>query len=285
MTWSIKEKTVIVTGGNSGIGRATVSALAEAGANVVFTSRDLEKGRQVAKAIGYGAQARKLDLASFGSIDTFSQELLREHPQIDVLINNAGLFLTDREMTADGLEYTLGVNHFGHFRLTQHLLPALKNAAKAGEGARIINVASRAHRQSRGIPFDDLQAERGYNGWKRYADSKLANILFTIALQERLQGSDVHAFSLHPGVVRTGFGQDGDVHGIWNLLIKIGRPFFITPERGAETSIHLATQEGVEQHAARYFDKCRPGSTSRYAQDTAAAERLWQVSEEIAGIR
>ena len=213
-------KTVVVTGGNSGIGLETAAALASMGARVLVTARNADKGRTAVAAItqrsgGEGrVQLVVFDLADLASVRRGAAEILEQAPRIDVLVNNAGLVLTERAETVDGYEATFAINHLGPFLLTNLLLGRITASAPS----RVVNVASTAHNTARkGIPFDDLQSTQHYRGMRVYGQSKLANILFTLELARRLEGKDVTANSLHPGTVRTGYGGDGDARGLLAL--------------------------------------------------------------------
>jgi NAD(P)-dependent dehydrogenase (short-subunit alcohol dehydrogenase family) len=280
-------KTVVVTGGNSGIGLETVEALAGMGARVIVTSRNADKGRaavaDIVQRLGGHAQVQLVvfDLADLSSVRRGAEEILELAPRLDVLVNNAGIVLTERRETVDGLEATLATNHLGPFLLTNLLLDRLNESAPS----RIVNVASTAHNAARkGMPFDDLQSERRYRGMRVYGQSKLANMLFTIELARRLDGTSVTANSLHPGTVRTGYGADGDARGFLAFGLLISRPFFLSPAKGARTSIYLASSPKVEGVTGEYFVKCKPAKPRRWAQDAVAAQRLWQVSEELVGL-
>ncbi|HEX3332957.1 MAG TPA: SDR family oxidoreductase [Acidimicrobiales bacterium] len=280
-------KTVVVTGGNSGIGLETAAALAATGARVLVTARNADKGRaagaDIVQRSGGQAQVQLVvfDLADLSSVRRGAAEILEQAPRIDVLVNNAGLVLTERRETVDGYEATFGINHLGPFLLTNLLLDRLRESAPA----RIVNVASTAHAAARkGIPFDDLQSTRRYRGMRVYGQSKLANILFTLELSSRLAGTGVTANSLHPGTVRTGYGADGDARGFLAFGIKIAGPFFLSPAKGARTSIYLASSPEVEGVSGQYFVKCKPREPRRPARDPEAARRLWQVSEELVGL-
>jgi NAD(P)-dependent dehydrogenase (short-subunit alcohol dehydrogenase family) len=215
------------------------------------------------------------------SVRAGAAEILQRCPRLDVLINNAGLILTQRAESVDGYEATLATNHLGPFLLTDLLLPRLLESAPA----RIVNVASVAHNQARqGIPFDDLHSTQRYAPMKVYGESKLANILFTTELARRLEGRGVTANSLHPGTVRTGYGADGDTKGLLAIGIKIGHPFFLSPEKGARTSVYLASSPEVAQVSGQYFVKCRPKRPRPPARDAEAARRLWAVSAELVGL-
>jgi NAD(P)-dependent dehydrogenase (short-subunit alcohol dehydrogenase family) len=283
----MKGKTVVVTGGNSGIGLETAVALGTMGARVIITARNAGRGaaavRVIADRIG-GAGSVELvvfDLADLASVRLGAAEILQGCPRLNVLINNAGLILTERSETVDGYESTFAINHLGPFLLTELLLPRLIESAPA----RIVNVASTAHNQARkGMPLDDLQSTTRYAGMRVYGISKLANILFTNELARRLDGRGVTANSLHPGTVRTGYGADGDAKGLLALGIKIGKPLFLSPEKGARTSVYLATSPEVAQVSGKYFAKCKPKSPKSWAQDADAAGKLWDISEELVGL-
>ncbi len=277
-------KTVIITGGNSGIGLETGVALAKAGASVVITARDPGRGKRAVEDIKdrAGSDSVELvvfDLASLASVRSGAAELLDLCPRIDVLVNNAGLVLTERRETEDGYETTFAVNHLGPFLLTILLLDRIKESAPA----RIVNVASTAHKGAgKGLDFDDLQNTGRYRQMRVYAQSKLANILFTTELARRLEGTGVTANSLHPGTVRTGYGRDGDTTGLLGLGIKLAARFFISPEKGADTSIYLASSPDVAGVSGKYFVKRTVRQPSKAAQDVDAARRLWDVSEQLA---
>ncbi len=280
----MRGKTVLITGGNSGIGKFTAIGLAKLGAKVVFTSRNQRKGDVARAEIREAANTQQvdfmdLDLQDFASIERFAAEFLRKHERLDVLVLNAGLILDARSTTKQGFETTFGVNHLGHMLLTELLLERMKASAPA----RVIVLASDAHKGAReGLDFDDLMGERSYGGWKAYCRSKLANILYTRALAKRLAGTGVTANSVHPGLVASGFAAPEDVKG---ALTRIGmvlvRPFMLTSEKGARTSIWLASASELEGKTGGYYAKCRPANLTSAAQDDAAAERLWTVSETL----
>jgi NAD(P)-dependent dehydrogenase (short-subunit alcohol dehydrogenase family) len=282
----MKGKTVVVTGGNSGIGLETAAALAAMGARVLVTARNADRGRTAVAQIAQrteGAQVQLVvfDLADLSSVRRGAAEILEQAPRLDVLVNNAGLVLTERRLTADGFEATFATNHLGPFLFTNLLLDRIRSSAPA----RIVNVASTAHNSARkGIPFDDLQSERHYRGMRVYGQSKLANILFTLELARRLEGTGVTANSLHPGTVRTGYGADGDAGGFLSFGIKIAGPFFLSPAKGARTSVYLASSPEVDGVSGRYFVKCKPRRPRAWARDPEAAQQLWQVSEELVGL-
>jgi NAD(P)-dependent dehydrogenase (short-subunit alcohol dehydrogenase family) len=282
MTASMQGKTVLITGANSGIGKETAVALARAGATVVFTSRDPQKGEQAAADIrersGADVTLMPLDLASFPSIRTLAGDFLQRYDQLHILINNAGLVLTERTETEQGFETTFGVNHLGHFLLTQLLLDRIKASAPA----RIINVSSVAHRFARkGLDFDDLNLTKGYGGMNAYNRSKLANIYFTRELARRLQGTGVTVNAVHPGGVNTGFAHDGDVKAPFSWLMTLFKPFLVSPERGAQTSIYVASAPELDGVTGKYFADSKEAQPTRIAQDDESARRLWAASEEL----
>jgi NAD(P)-dependent dehydrogenase (short-subunit alcohol dehydrogenase family) len=278
-------KTVIVTGGNSGIGKAAAIALAGAGARVVITARNEQRGQAAATDIAAASGSDSVELSVFDLADLVSvragaADLLARCPRIDVLCNNAGLILSERSLSADGYESTFATNHLGPFLLTELLLERLKESAPS----RIVNVASTAHNFARrGMVFDDLMAERSYKPMEVYGRTKLANMLFTTELAKRLAGTGVTANSLHPGSVNTGYARDGDTTGLmaWGVKVYARLPISLTPEQGARTSVYLCSSPEVEGVTARYFAKCKEKTPSANARDEAAAARLWTVSEEL----
>lgn len=279
---ALKGKTIVITGANSGIGLVAADALAGMGAHVVLACRRREAAEQAMRDIRlHHPQASldfvALDLASLAAVRRAAAELSEKYPRIDVLLNNAGLANVRRETSADGFEMTFAVNHLGPFLLTHLLLPNLK-AAKG----RVVNVASGAHKAGK-MHWQDLQFEKGYFVLKAYAQSKLANILFTRALAKRCAGTGVHVNCLHPGGVATNIWPDGNwlQRGFSYLLKK----FLITPEQGARTSIWLASGETGGRVTGKYFIRCKERQPSAAALDEAAAERLWKLSEQMCGLR
>jgi NAD(P)-dependent dehydrogenase (short-subunit alcohol dehydrogenase family) len=218
------------------------------------------------------------DLADLDSVRRGAADLLDRCDRIDVLVNNAGLVLSERTETKDGYEATFAINHLGPFLLTTLLLDRITASAPA----RIVNVASTAHRSARrGLDFDDLQSTKHYAGMQAYGKSKLANILFTTELARRLAGTGVTVNAVHPGTVATGFARDGDANGVLAFGIKLIKPFVLTPEKGARTSVYVASSPEVGDVTGGYFVKCRQAKPSAAALDEAAAGRLWEVSEQL----
>jgi len=267
-------KQVVITGATQGIGRITAIELAKKGMKIAIVVRDAERGRAVAEEIGAGTEVFVADLSSTAEVKRVAKEILAKHDTIDVLINNAGALNMKRETTKEGYEKTFAANHLAYFILTNELLPALKKAPKA----RIVNVASGIHHRGE-MRFDDLMGEKRFSGIDAYAQSKLANILFTAGLARRLEGTTVTANALHPGAIASGFARNnkGLVGFGWRLL----SPFLLSNESGAKTSIFLASDPSVEGVSGKYFEKCAERKPSRRARDMDAAKRLWAISEEL----
>jgi retinol dehydrogenase-14 len=282
-TPSMSGKTVLITGGTGGIGKATAIGLAALGARVAITGRDL--GRAAAAATDVRGATGNPDVDAFGAdlssqveVRRLASEVLDAYPRLDVLINNVGGFWATRHVTADGLERTFAVNHLAAYLLTNLLLDRLKVSAPA----RVVTVSSNA--QSLGkIEFEDLQGERRYSGQTAYNQSKLADVMFTYELARRLKGTGVTATVLHPGVVRTGFGAE-DPSRIFKLLVPLWRPFMKTPHEGAATSIYLASSPKVEGVTGMYFANSRSQTSNKASYDEAAATRLWQVNASLVGL-
>jgi NAD(P)-dependent dehydrogenase (short-subunit alcohol dehydrogenase family) len=273
-------KTVLVTGANQGIGKAAAIALAEQGANVVILSRNPEKGRAAlhdVQAASRGGKAELLvaDFASLADVRRAADEFRASHKRLDVLVNNAGLIVPERHETAYGIEETFQVNHLAPFLLTNELLDLLKASAPA----RIVNVSSEAHRHA-SMHWDDLQfARTRYKAFRAYGQSKLANILFTYELARRLDGTGVTANALHPGVVASGFGQT--YSGALSFVIGLAKPFMLTNEQGARTTVHVASSPEVEGVTGKYFSKCRPVRSNAVSYDEASQKKLWSLSLEM----
>jgi NAD(P)-dependent dehydrogenase (short-subunit alcohol dehydrogenase family) len=280
---SLDGRTVVVTGGNSGVGKATAVALATAGAHTVIAARSEERGRQAQADIRRATGSDQVDLVVFDLADLASvragaAELLDRLEHIHVLVNNAGLVLSERRLTTDGFEATFATNHLGPFLLTRLLTGRLVASAPA----RVVNVASTAHRTARtGLDFDDLQSTRHYRGMQAYSRSKLANILFTTELARRLSGTGVTANAVHPGTVASGFARDDDASGFLAFGIRLIKPFILTPEQGARTPVFVAGSPELAEVTGRYFVRCRVRVPSAAARDQSAAALLWSVSEQL----
>jgi NAD(P)-dependent dehydrogenase (short-subunit alcohol dehydrogenase family) len=274
-----EQKVALVTGANSGTGKATALAFAKQGMHVVMLCRNEARGQEALKDIrsqsGGDVELMLCDLADFASIQRFCEEFKKKFERLDILVNNAGVITLDRRETKDGLELQFGVNHMGHFLLTTSLLPLIKHS----EGARIVVVASGAHKVGR-VDFDDLGMHKGYNVVAAYGRSKLCNVLFTKELARRLNGSSVTVNCLHPGAVGSNMGVDRDT-GFGKTVMRLLRPFFLTPEEGAATAIYVATSPDCRNVSGEYFVKCKVSKTAKRADDRQLAEDLWKVSEDI----
>ncbi len=279
----MKNKLVIVTGATAGIGKVTARELARKGATVIVVGRSREKCETVTNDIrtttgNPDVSFMVADLASQGEIRRLATEFYARHNHLDVLVNNAGAVNTKRMESPDGIELTFAVNHLNYFLLTHLMLPAL-NAAPT---ARIVNVASDAHAAG-ALNFDDLEyKQRRYNAFSAYAQSKLANIMFTYELARRLTGSPITANALHPGFVSTQFGANNG--GIFTFIPLLAKVIGVNEDKGAETSIYLASSPEVEGVSGAYYSEGRLTRSKQISYDTAAQQRLWQISEQMTGI-
>ena len=285
ITWTIDDQPVLITGGTSGIGRATAAQLARSGARVTITSRAIANAEAVAAELsaeaGNEVAGAELDLSSLQAVRAFAAGFEGRHDRLGVLINNAGTMSGRRRTTVDGFEWTLAVNHLGPFLLTNLLTPMLVDSAPS----RVVNVSSENHRGAkRGLDFDDLQMATGYSASKAYAASKLANILFTVELDRRLGPSGVVARALHPGVVRTNFGKGPGGPTWMKLAMTVLSPVLASPERGASTSVLLASAQPDELDAGIYWASGKPKRPSDSALDREAAHRLWELSARLVGL-
>jgi retinol dehydrogenase-13 len=279
----MQNKIALVTGANSGMGLATTVALAKQGAHVIMLCRSRQRGElALAQAREQSGSSRielmLCDLGSLASIRAFARAFLEKHGILDVLVNNAGIFSMKRQTTADGFEAMMGVNHLGHFLLTNLLLDAILRAPQG----RIVNVSSGSHKSGR-IDFTNPYLTIGFSGWRGYAQSKLANIWFTRELARRLAGTSATANSLHPGAVSTNIGIDRDT-GFGKAIHVVLRPFFLTSAQGAETAIYLASSPEVRTVSGEYFYKKKVAATSERAKDDEQASRFWEWSEQEVGL-
>ena len=275
----MRGKTVLVTGGTGGIGKATALGLAALGARVAITGRDQRRADDAAGEIGGAGDGRVevfvADMSSQSEVRQLADDVLARLDVIDVLVNNVGGYWNTRHVTGDVLERSFAVNHLAPFLLTDLLLARLGQSPSA----RVVTVASHAHSRGR-MDFEDLQGARSYSGARAYNQSKLANVLFTHELARRLRGTSVTANALHPGVVSTSFGAE-DPGRVQRLAVPVMRPFMRSPSQGAATSIHLASAPELERVTGRYFVDCTPRRSSQRSYDTAAAARLWAVSADL----
>lgn len=279
MAPTLQGKICLITGGTNGIGKSTALALARMGATVVIVGRNPAKTAQVVEEIRAASGNKNVDslladLSSQQAIRRLATEFKSQYPALHVLLNNAGTMLFQRRLSVDGIEMMFAVNHLAYFLLTNLLLDRLTASAPA----RIVNVASDVH-TSGTIDFDNLQ-DAGRSGLKVYGNTKLANILFTLELARRLEGTGVTANALHPGQVATGIaGGNGKVVAVAYGLMS--RVFFLTPEKGAATSIYLASSPEVEGVTGKYFANCKVKQPAPQATDMAVALKLWEVSAEM----
>lgn len=278
----LEDKICLVTGATSGIGAVTARELARLGGTVIAVGRHAGRcARQIERIQreipGARAEASVADLSSQQEVRRLAERFASRHERLDILVNNAGALFMRRQMSVDGLEMTFAVNHLSHFMLTLLLMEQLRGSRRA----RVVTVSSMAH-ERRGIDFENLQGEKRYERIGAYAQSKLANLLFTYELARRLEGTHVTANALHPGTVATNLGSDrGWLRVRMRNLLKPS----ITPEQGARTAIFLASSPEVEGVSGRYFHECREVRSSEASYDEAAAARLWRISEDLTGVR
>jgi NAD(P)-dependent dehydrogenase (short-subunit alcohol dehydrogenase family) len=275
-------KVVVITGATSGIGEVAAQRLAEMGARIVLIARDKTRGEAalarlrdrntgIAHSIHYG------DLSRISEMKRLTVEIAAAEPRIDVLINNAGGIFGSRHMTADDLELTFATNHMAYFVLTL----GLREQLFASAPARVVNTASNAHLGQK-LNFDDLQSGNGFSSLRVYGRSKLCNVLFTRELSRRWVGKGVTANCLHPGFVASRFGDGSG--GLISHALRLGKIFAISPQKGAETIVYLASSPDVARLSGGYYYKCRLATPGKDARDDAAAQRLWIESAKLAGI-
>lgn len=285
---SMQGKVVLITGANAGIGKATAMELARKGATVVVGARSREKAEHAQAEIKKKTGNENIDvllgdLASFSSVRDMANDFLGRYDRLDVLINNAGLILTERKETEDKNEVTIQVNHLSHFLLTHLLLDLLKATAPS----RVINVSSDAYKAiPQGMPMtiEGLNCMDSFSAIKAYGQSKLANILFSRALATRLASTGVDVNALHPGAVRTRFGMDGDIHGFFRWILAAVRPFMKSPKSGAKTPVFLASAPELEGVSGKYFASKSESLLEPFAEDDEAAQKLWEMSAALTGV-
>jgi retinol dehydrogenase 14 len=276
-------KTVLITGGTSGIGKATAVAMAAMGANVVVVGRNQERGGAAVEEIkaqshNESVELMLADLSVQAEVRRLAEEFLERYDRLDVLVNNAGLVQSKRTETPDGIETTLAINHLAPFLLTNLLLGCLEQSALS----RVITVSSEAQRWGT-MDFEDMQSRRKYRGFPVYGMTKLANIMFTYELAERLNGTGVAVNCLHPGSVGTNFGQNNK--GIMALFFRTFKPFMRSPEQGADTLVWLASSPEVDGVSGKYFSDRKEIEAKKVAYDRVARRRLWEISEELTGLK
>jgi len=279
----MKNKICIITGASSGMGLATALSLAGMGSTLGLICRNKEKGEKVVKYIKEKTRNNNIalfiaDLSSLKEIIKLAEEISKIFPRIDVLVNNAGAINKERTVTVDGYETTFATNHLAYFLLTNLLLDNLK----ASPNARIVSVASQAAMIGK-INFNDLQLEKKFSSMNAYANSKLANIMFTYSLAKRLEGTNVTANCLHPGGVRTNFGQD--LKGFFGFIFQKMSGLMRTAEKGAETIIWLASSKEVEGVSGKYFKDLKEIKSNKQSYNTEAQQKLWLMSEKLCGLK
>lgn len=297
---SLVGRSAVITGASSGLGVETARTLANAGAKVLLLARDKEKVEGVAQQLrddcpGASISTATMDLADLDSVRSAAQKIIKDMPSIDLLINNAGVMACPLGRTAQGFEMQFGTNHMGHFLLSSLLAPSLIAASSAGRSARVICLSSAGHRRS-DVDFDDPNYERrDYEKWAAYGQSKTANALFALGLDNKLGKLGVRAFAVHPGVIMTELSRHmvEDDYALLNSSLPEGESFtFKSVEQGAATSIWAATAPYLEYMGGIYLEDCQiadsaapggVGGVESYAVDHAAADRLWGLSEELAG--
>ncbi|MCU0392820.1 MAG: SDR family oxidoreductase [Thermoflexibacter sp.] len=279
----MKNKTVLITGANSGIGYITALEIAKLGAKIVMVCRNKDKAetaRQeiINKSNNTNISVKICNLSSQAAIKELAQEIKNEIPVIDVLVNNAGVMLSERQESIDGIEMTWAVNHLAYFLLTNLLIDSLK----AAPSARIVNVASQVQ-QIGDIYWTDVNLRNGYSGLKAYSQSKLANIMFSNELARRLAGTNITSNALHPGAVATNFGNNSTGFIAW--AFKWFAWSLRSPEKGAQTSLWLASSKDVEGKTGLYFNDKKSIKAKAIAYHAEALQRLWAMSEEMTGIK
>lgn len=275
-------KVALITGATSGMGEATAYALAAQGATVVLHGRDGKRARELAESIQERTKNPAVyfllaDLGSFEAVRILAADFQRDFHRLDVLVNNAGAVFSRREESMNGHELTLQVNYLSHFLLTNLLLGMLKESSPS----RVINVTSTIHERGR-IDFDDLQMNRKFSGQKAYATSKLAMLLFTYELARRLEGSGVTCNASNPGIAKTSLGYDSGL--IASLSRRVVDLFGKSAEKGAETTIYLATSREVERTSGKYFEDQAESESSELSYDASSAKRLWEASLRLTGL-
>ncbi|TKS87445.1 Retinol dehydrogenase 12 [Collichthys lucidus] len=272
----LEDKTVVITGANTGIGKETAIDLAKRGAKVIMACRDMERAQAAVKEVieisgNENVVCMKLDLSDSKSIREFAEAINKGEPRLNILINNAGVMVCPYGKTADGFEMQIGVNHFGHFLLTHLLIDLIKRSAPA----RIVTVSSMAHAWG-AINLEDINSEKSYDKKGAYSQSKLANVLFTRSLAKRLEGTGVTTYSLHPGVVQTDLWRH--LSGPQQFVMKAISPFTKNSTQGAQTSIYCAVEPTLEKESGGYYSDCAPADCSAAGKDDALAEKLWALT-------
>lgn len=282
MNENLENKVCLITGATNGIGEEAAKELNKMGAEIVFVARNEEKGEQLKaelkEATGKESTMILANLSSQAEVKSAAEKFLSMEKPLDILLNNAGIMNRKRNITEDGLEEVFSVNHLAYFTFTLMLIDKLKST----EGSRVVNVASGAHQFVKEMNFGDLQSEKVFKPMQVYGQSKLANILFTKSLANKLADHGVTVNCLHPGFVSTGIGSNNK--GIWNILMSLARPFARKTDKGAETSVYLCSSPEVKDVSGEYFVDCKIEKVSDAAKSSDQADKLWKISSELTGL-
>ena len=282
MNENLENKVCLITGATNGIGEEAAKELNKMGAEIVFVARNEGKGEQLKaelkEATGKESTMILANLSSQAEVKSAAEKFLSMEKPLDILLNNAGIMNRERNITEDGLEEVFSVNHLAYFTFTLMLIDKLKST----EGSRVVNVASGAHQFVKEMNFGDLQSEKVYKPMQVYGQSKLANILFTKSLANKLMDHGVTVNCLHPGFVSTGIGSNNK--GIWNILMSLARPFARNTDKGAETSVYLCSSPEVKDISGEYFVDCKIEKVSDAAKSSDQADKLWEISSELTGL-
>ena len=282
MNENLENKVCLITGATNGIGEEAAKELNKMGAEIVFVARNEGKGEQLKaelkEATGKEPTMILANLSSQAEVKSAAEKFLSMEKPLDILLNNAGIMNRERSITEDGLEEVFSVNHLAYFTFTLMLIDKLKST----EGSRVVNVASGAHQFVKEMNFGDLQSEKVYKPMQVYGQSKLANILFTKSLANKLMDHGVTVNCLHPGFVSTGIGSNNK--GIWNILMSLARPFARNTDKGAETSVYLCSSPEVKDISGEYFVDCKIEKVSDAAKSSDQADKLWKISSELTGL-
>ena len=282
MNENLENKVCLITGATNGIGEEAAKELNKMGAEIVFVARSEGKGEQLkAKLIEATGKEPTMILANLSSqaeVKSAAEKFLSMEKPLNILLNNAGIMNRERSITEDGLEEVFSVNHLAYFTFTLMLIDKLKST----EGSRVVNVASGAHQFVKEMNFGDLQSEKVFKPMQVYGQSKLANILFTKSLANKLADHGVTVNCLHPGFVSTGIGSNNK--GIWNILMSLARPFARKTDKGAETSVYLCSSPEVKDISGEYFVDCKIEKVSDAAKSSDQADKLWEISSELTGL-
>ena len=282
MSQNLENKVCLITGATNGIGEQSAKEINKMGAEIIFVARNEDKGNRLKEELykdtGREATMILANLSSQNEVRGAAESFLAMEKPLDILLNNAGIMNRERSETVDGLEEVFSVNHLAYFTFTLMLAEKLKHT----EGSRVVNVASGAHQFVKEMNFEDLQSEESYKPMQVYGQSKLANILFTKTLSEKLSNFDVTVNCLHPGFVSTGIGSNNN-KPLWSFLMFLAKPFARKTDKGAETSIYLCSSPEVKDVSGEYFVDCKVEKISEAARNPDQADKLWAISSNITG--